>query len=338
MISASAPGKVMLLGEYAVLEGAPAMLAAVDRLAEVSISAAERSVVVIKGYLDTSAGFSCHQSDACTDKNQGVTWAWEDVEMATKLGLVSTIGEQLLAEAPSVPLQIELDTRPFFEGQNKLGLGSSAALCVALGGALAHYAGDSISLERCQQLHHSFQGSGSGADVAACYLGGTIQYQIGLPPEPLQLPKGLYVALVWTGISSSTPAMLLHLQEYRRSSPHQYKNAIELLHCTMLSILAASRLVTEWLDRIEYFVAMLKIFAKQTKLPIFRSPHPELEVLARNAGTLYKPVGAGGGDLGLVLTDSLEGLADCCAKLEKHGFKTLQPQIAQQGFRVSGHQ
>ena len=37
MLSARAPGKLVALGEYAVLDGAPAVVLALDRYAEVSI-------------------------------------------------------------------------------------------------------------------------------------------------------------------------------------------------------------------------------------------------------------------------------------------------------------
>ncbi|HUQ50718.1 MAG TPA: hypothetical protein VM692_00765, partial [Gammaproteobacteria bacterium] len=39
MIVARAPGKVVALGEYAVLDGAPAVVLAVDRFVEVTIAA-----------------------------------------------------------------------------------------------------------------------------------------------------------------------------------------------------------------------------------------------------------------------------------------------------------
>src|SRR5699024_12839809 len=43
MLQVSAPGKMFLLGEYAVLEGAPALLSAVDRRVQERITAAAGS-------------------------------------------------------------------------------------------------------------------------------------------------------------------------------------------------------------------------------------------------------------------------------------------------------
>ena len=48
-IRASAPGKLFLLGEYAVLEGAPAMLTAVDRRVTVQITTSDRWRVTAVG-------------------------------------------------------------------------------------------------------------------------------------------------------------------------------------------------------------------------------------------------------------------------------------------------
>jgi mevalonate kinase len=45
-MNASAPGKLFLVGEYAVLEGGPALLVPVKRRAEVTIEASNESQVI----------------------------------------------------------------------------------------------------------------------------------------------------------------------------------------------------------------------------------------------------------------------------------------------------
>lgn len=325
----------MLFGEYGVLEGGPAALIAVNRLAHVKINSTDRSAVISKGFICEPAFFSCRERPHADNTTAPpLIWDWESAEMAKQLRLVSTIGEQLLPNVPHESLQIELDTQDLFDGQNKLGLGSSAALCVALSGALARYAKTPISLDQCQRLHYGFQGSGSGADVAACFSGGAILYHVGTYPAPLSIPEGLQMALVWTGISSSTPAMLNQLQSYRRAEPQSYRLLMDDLLRAAGALTTPGLSLPVWLEGVRLFTAVLKVFAEQTKLPVFCHPHPKLDDLSQQFGLVYKPVGAGGGDLGLLLAGSAQTLAKCCAKIEQQGFKTLQPEIARYGLDV----
>lgn len=339
MIKSSAPGKLMLFGEYGVLEGGPAVLIAVNRRAHVSISSAERATVTSPGFINEPAFFSYRKrpqtgTGVSDTAAPSLIWEWESADMAKRLRLVSTIGEQLLPVVPTESLKIELDTQELFDGPNKLGLGSSAALCVALSGALAHYADTNISLEHCQQLHHSFQGSGSGADVATCFTGGVIIYRTGNDPLPISIPEGLHLACVWTGISSSTQSMLSQLHSYQQAEPQGYRLLMDSLLGAAKALIVRNLSLSAWLEGILHFTAELKVFATQTNLPVFRSPHLALGDLARQFGVVYKPVGAGGGDLGLLLTDSAKVLASCCAKIEQQGFRTLRPEIARNGLDV----
>ena len=58
-VAASAPGKVVLAGEYAVLDGAPAICAALDRRARVQIapSGTDHHVVEAPGFSDARGEF-----------------------------------------------------------------------------------------------------------------------------------------------------------------------------------------------------------------------------------------------------------------------------------------
>ncbi|MDH3638826.1 MAG: hypothetical protein OES09_10250, partial [Gammaproteobacteria bacterium] len=59
-ITASAPGKIVLLGEYAVLAGVPALVMAIDRRAEVQLTENRRqySRLTAPGYTDQVLRFT----------------------------------------------------------------------------------------------------------------------------------------------------------------------------------------------------------------------------------------------------------------------------------------
>jgi nucleoside-diphosphate-sugar epimerase len=173
MITASAPGKLVLMGEYAVLHGHPAVVAAVDVRAVCTVEGGPLDVV----------------------RDQG--------------GLVDAV----LAEAGAVEGAIVVDTAAFSAGNAKYGLGSSAAACVALLRALLpHVQLDELHV-RAQRAHRNFQrGRGSGVDVCASVYGGITRYVRKNADEfavaPVGLPAGVSVVPVWTGSSADTRAFI----------------------------------------------------------------------------------------------------------------------------------
>jgi phosphomevalonate kinase len=105
-VTASAPGKIVLSGEYAVLDGAPAIAMAVDRRAVASVS------------------------DNTNDECRVVTEGFESSGDARYRIVEAVCG------ARPAGRDFVLDTRAFVADGRKLGIGSSAALTVALVAAL----------------------------------------------------------------------------------------------------------------------------------------------------------------------------------------------------------
>ena len=127
-IFASAPGKLFLCGEYAVLKDAPAVVMAVDRRATVRIGRgdAEFQTLATPGFSDQEFRFEIRN---------GNELAWLD-EYSDTPELVSAVIAETGFETES-PSRVEIDTRAFIdESGSKLGLGSSAAATVALTRAL----------------------------------------------------------------------------------------------------------------------------------------------------------------------------------------------------------
>ncbi|MEO8908398.1 MAG: hypothetical protein ABI310_10060, partial [Microbacteriaceae bacterium] len=150
-IEASAPGKLFLLGEYAVLHGAPALLTAVDRRARVTVSGANGAGANRAGSASNAPGDARWRVSApaigipmCVLESDGGLPAGLDQSTRDRLRVFDAVRRavaRLAVSASAAPsptgLTITIDTDSFWHSGHKLGLGSSAAVAVALTTALA---------------------------------------------------------------------------------------------------------------------------------------------------------------------------------------------------------
>lgn len=163
------PGKVVLLGEYAVVDGAPALVAAVDR------------------------GVRCE--------------AWPDQDLIIETpGSNDTFVRPALRAAGARGRFVFSPWNPPEGTREKVGLGSSAAATVAAIEAAWALAGRELPaadvFPLARRVHHEVQGSGSGIDVAASTLGGLLRYRPD-QPESVQAPT-MELVVVWSGASAKT--------------------------------------------------------------------------------------------------------------------------------------
>ena len=288
MITASAPGKLVLCGEYAVLDGARAISMAVDRraVARVSISDADWHRVTAPGFTAVEGRF--------VGSATGIDW----LAGAEQFGLVDAV---MQIHEPAGSLVIELDTSEFVDAASgeKIGLGSSAALAVALLAALR--VTDDV-FDDALAAHRRFQdGAGSGIDVATAVHGGLIEYR-GSAVTRIAWPEGLAMRVIWTGVSASTRDKLDRLEAAGVHASRQ-----RLAH-------ASERIASAWssatavLGEFPAYIDALHEFSVDHDLGIFDAGHGKLADEARAAGLVYKPCGAGGGDVGVLLGPSVQAL------------------------------
>lgn len=297
VVRTSAPGKLFLLGEYAVLEGAPALLTAVDRRATVTATASDRWRLTawqlgIVG-LDLGPGGSLPPGLDAATRNS-----------LTLFNAVRAIVESQFG-GPGEPLDLAIDSSAFQHDGHKLGLGSSAAVAVALTAALARARGMTLTTEELFSLadaaHRQAQGgSGSGGDVAASVYGGRIRYVRGEVPWPVGWPDDLVLVAVATGTGSSTIDLVARVAAYREYDPKGY-----LRDLGALSELAAGaeRALTDadrFLALADHYFLAIAALDSHADAGIVTERHRELRSLAAASGAVFKPTGAGGGDLGLV--------------------------------------
>lgn len=320
---ASAPGKLVLVGEYAVLEGAPALALAVDRRARVRLLPRSDGLCLVRapqvGVAQARLRLGPRGELLCPDE-----------DMARRLQLVRGVWDALAGEGLLPDLragfELELDTSGFVHdsaaGRSKLGLGSSAALCVALAAALLRASGHEALLRdraallaRLIDLHRNWQGGqGSGIDLAASQHGGLILFQREPAPgaprvRPVCWPKaGLHGQFIGSGQPVSTADQLQRLAAWRAREPAIHaRRMAELGERSAAAVAALDRPASGFLAALAGYADALAAFAQDSGLEIFSPAQQRLMQRARRLGAVFKPCGAGG-EIGWLLAQDPEQL------------------------------
>jgi phosphomevalonate kinase len=312
-ISARAPGKQAVLGEYAVLHGATALVLAVDRHCVAEIVPSEDAECRIE-----TRGTAPPKTLVRDHERSGVP-------------LVDLVLEAWPAPAGAPAWHARLDSSAFHLEGIKLGLGSSAAALVAFAGAWTARLGLSAPpLARLIELHRRFQGgSGSGFDVAASLIGGTIEFRLDADSLPVvgvvRMPNSVGFASIFAGRSASTPDFVARFEAWRRDRPKE----AEERQLVMASIAEQGCAAVHegdgraLLRAVEGYGRQLERLGRDIGAEIVTAEHRVIGEIAARFGIAYKVSGAGGGDLGLALGDDPEALAAFARKVSESGYKAL---------------
>ncbi|HBQ58841.1 MAG TPA: hypothetical protein DD671_04250, partial [Balneolaceae bacterium] len=225
-INVSSPGKLILLGEYAVLEGAPALVAAVNRQCEVHIDSLYNSTFQVR-----TPNLNIPEIQFILDADGDAHFRTTiDSDTQDQLKFVLCILKYVSQKFGKIPgASIQIDTSSFYHRVtgHKFGLGSSAALTVSLLSGLMEYMGVEMSTKdlyrEAFQAHRYAQGKmGSGVDIAASATGGILSYTMPDNPDNpngtikrIDRPEDLYMACIWAGYSASTRHFVRSVNTFR---------------------------------------------------------------------------------------------------------------------------
>jgi len=329
IIEASAPGKLFLLGEYAVLDGAPALLTAVDRRVTVTVAPSDDD----RWHLSTPG----LDLDALTLEADGSIPAGLDGRTHTQLRVFDAVRTVVRCTGA---LSITIDSTAFFAAGHKLGLGSSAAVATALTAALSIAAGRSPSREEIRILateaHRSAQrGTGSGGDVASSSYGGLIGYVRDTAPTSLVWPQELEIMAVVTGTGSSTTDLVGKVADYAARDTAQYHADIERLAALADQAQDAVHSAEDFLRLAsDYFSALVELDA-HAGAGIVSEHHLRLHSLAADLGGVFKTSGAGGGDVGLVFARRGESAAQLAEAFAEAGAEAVPLGFGANGVTIT---
>jgi len=312
-----------------VLDGAPAIVFAVDRYVEAAI--------------DSNPDGQCR----LTMRSSGVVERRFAPGEASGAPLVDLVAA---AMAPQLPWVATIDSHALFDGAAKLGLGSSAAVLCAWAGAFAAFA-RSQGVEAPQprvteliELHRQFQGGkGSGLDVAASCTGGAISFRLdgaGLPQiGSVRLPNSVGFAGIFAGRSAFTPGLVAHYRGWRLDRPREAAALMRRLTTVAEAGCEALRVgdAAAWIDAFAAYGRGLQELGEAIGAEIVTAEHREIGAEASRHGVAYKVSGAGGGDLGLACATDTESLAAFRKSVEDRGFRVINVSLAEHGLVVAPH-
>lgn len=264
-------GKAILLGEHAVVYGAPAIAVALDRGAHALVSPSENA----ESTLDLGgARFTADRG------GEGPARAFAE-----------------LLDAAGGPPESALRVVAKSELPPGGGLGSSAALGVAIARAVESHrqpleTDESRIVARAMAWERVFHGNPSGIDTQAAARGGVIKFSPAEGASSIALAREVPLCIGLSGTSCSTRAMVEHVARMRQRRPEVVDRAIDasksLVRNAELALEAGDLVaVGKLMDLAQMVLAGLLVSTESQEL---------LCSLARGAGALgAKLTGAGGG-------------------------------------------
>lgn len=287
-VKASAPGKVILVGEHFVVKGSRAIAASIGLRVRVRVRPLSSWPARI-----TSKPLN---AEARVGEDGALRGSWVFKQVPVILGELRRMGYSL----DPFEAIIESDIPP------AAGLGSSAATSAALTLALTALHGDPLSPDVLSRVTYEAEkvihGKPSGIDNTIVSFGGGLVYRIGEEPRrvDVRLPKGTRLIVAHTGRGRVTGEIVARVLE----------NAEALWPSASLLYEASDRLVDIVLDAMKRGDAALLGRAfnlAHGMVSALGASSIEIEVLvhkARMAGALgAKLTGAGGGGCVIALAD-----------------------------------
>ena len=197
-------GKVILLGEHAVVHGCPAIAVGIERGVSADAKVAERDLLRLAPW-----------DMALRPDPRGS----EPLERAFAAAL------ELYPERPALELSAEVELPA------GAGLGCSAAIGVAVLDAIDQTLGIERSrtelADAALAWERIFHGNPSGIDNTMSAIGGVALYRKGEPLEPLRSNKPLHLVIGYSGESSSTKEMVASVARQLENDPGRVGKSFE---------------------------------------------------------------------------------------------------------------
>ncbi len=258
-----APGKLLLSGAYAVLEGAPALVVAVDR-------------------------------HAVADGERRALRATPEVLAALAADLAPEVDASALRQG---------DFKLGLGSSAAILVASLGVACARRGEDLrTREVRDAIFAE-ARRAHARVQDGGSGVDVAASVHGGAVEYALAVDGtariEATRVPSRVILEVFWCGAPATTTGMRARVSQLRRRDASTYRARMRAIAEASSAAIASAKAddSASFVAAARAGAGALLALGRDADAPIIPPELSGLAPLAESEGGAFLPSGAGGGDV-----------------------------------------
>jgi len=329
-VTVSAPGKLMLLGEHAVVYGKPCLVTAVNQRMKATVELTNEPIFELDAPDVQIAGYKKPMSDlGKSNTPKGAQF----VEIAVKNFLASQFTSKVGFDSFEVgKMGVKVTTKS--ELSSQFGFGSSSASTVCVIKALSELTGKKLSNKAIFDLSYKtvldVQGKGSGFDVAAAIYGGTHYFvTAGKVIKPLNLTS-LPLIIGYSGIKADTVTLINSVSKKAERFPAIINGIyLSIGNIVKLAKIALQKgelgMVGELMNLNQGYLAALGVGSRKLANMIYA---------ARDAGAYgAKLSGAGGGDCMIALAPSSKRKAVEQA-INKAGGEVIKVEANAEGVRI----
>ncbi len=212
MITCSAPGKVILFGEHAVVYGQPALAVPVTQV---------HADVRIEEIFDSGVWIHAPNIELHARLDS----------LASSHPLAATVNNTIFTLGVSYLSGISILIRSTIPVAS--GLGSGAAVSVALIRALAKYVGKPLTDEQVSALAFEteklYHGMPSGIDNTVVTYARPVYFIKGRPPETFQVGQPFTIVIGDTGVAASTKETVSDVRRLWQENPERFETYFEAI-------------------------------------------------------------------------------------------------------------
>lgn len=301
MTSSSAPGKIILFGEHAVVYGRPALAVPVSQV---------RATATVH---PTQAGIWIHAPQV--NLQEELSRLAPDHPLAVTVR--SVFSALAIATPPPFRLHIESDIPV------AAGLGSGAAVSVAVLRALSAFLGRPLEDEAVNAMAYEieklYHGTPSGIDNTVVTYAQPVYFVKGKPVERLRVGKPFTLIIGDSGVPALTRDSVAAVRRLWESAPHRYDRLFDRI----ASLVQAARRAIESGDVLTLGPLMNENHAHLQALTVSSPELDRLTEAARAAGALGAKLSGGGRGGNIIALAPSGALENVCQALQQAGAKRV---------------
>lgn len=311
----SAPGKIILFGEHAVVYKHPAIAAAIDLRAKSSITASSKQISVLSvPDLFPKKPFDLNLT------------SFPETLTALKFVIDSLLEVTESSKNPTIEISSQIPP--------SAGLGSSAAVSVSLIASLSKFLGMNINLHEINKLAyesekiiHSFP---SGIDNTISTYGGGILYENGVMKELSFQLSSNYVVIINSLIPRNTKDLVENVRKKYEKNP----NAIQGIFHNIHNIVIDAEKALKAGDLTQIGELMSSNHQLLSDLGVSHRTLDEIvKILAEKRALGSKLTGAGGGGCVISLFDDYHRATEVVELMKEKNFQAFISNFSNDGVR-----